>query len=258
MSNIDLTSWGRSLVASLQELEEKKISSNTNLINYYVNSVVGNDENDGLTIETPFKTIQHAIDILPKCLKYSAIIHLAEGEYPEDVRIENFFGGSTLAIRGNIVGDDSSALLEGAEAYKVNSIVINACKTGITLSGINVIGQNETYTSAISVLSSPIVQIWRCRTENASNFGIYANYSSHIYAANCLISNKISSAFYALFGAIIEAHDPTGTLNKRVLYVYRGGVIRTTVATTKIQNMGETAFQVAEGGVITNISGQSV
>lgn len=45
-------------------------------LRYYVNSQTGNDSNSGLSATSAFKTIQHAINIIPKILKHSARIDL--------------------------------------------------------------------------------------------------------------------------------------------------------------------------------------
>lgn len=69
-------------------------------ITYYV-SPNGSDTNDGLTEDTPFKTIQHVIDILPTYIFHLITIKLADGTYPDFVSFEDFGGTGTILLEGN-------------------------------------------------------------------------------------------------------------------------------------------------------------
>lgn len=69
-------------------------------ITYYV-SPNGSDANDGLTEDTPFKTIQHVIDILPTYIFHLITIKLADGTYPDFVSFEDFGGTGTISLEGN-------------------------------------------------------------------------------------------------------------------------------------------------------------
>ncbi len=65
----------------------------TGNINIYV-STTGSDTTGDGTISKPFKTIQHAINILPKDLGgYTVIITVTDGTYPEVVKIVGFTNG---------------------------------------------------------------------------------------------------------------------------------------------------------------------
>ena len=68
----------------------------------YVDNVRGSNNNDGLTVNTAFKTIQKAIDMVP--VSYPTTIMLVPGEYQESIIIDNnkviyFQGTSNTEIK---------------------------------------------------------------------------------------------------------------------------------------------------------------
>ena len=71
---------------------------------YYVDPA-GNDSNDGLTIGTPFLTIQKAVDVASSLdfSIYDVTINLADGTYTitSPVIFRNIVGGGSLFITGN-------------------------------------------------------------------------------------------------------------------------------------------------------------
>jgi len=74
-------------------------------VNYYV-STTGDDTNDGLTANTPLRTIMAAVNKVPKNMNgHNAIIHVADGTYQEDISILGFFSG-TIIFDGdlNLIG----------------------------------------------------------------------------------------------------------------------------------------------------------
>lgn len=75
----------------------------TGNINIYVSSTGSDILGDG-TSGNPFKTIQHAIDILPKDFNsHSAVITISGGTYNEDIVISGFTGGLfQLILNGNV------------------------------------------------------------------------------------------------------------------------------------------------------------
>jgi hypothetical protein len=70
---------------------------------YYV-ATTGNDNNNGLTIGTPFATIQHAIDVVSDTLdlqNYLVTIQVADGTYNESVKFKQLVNGKAKLL-GNI------------------------------------------------------------------------------------------------------------------------------------------------------------
>ena len=69
---------------------------------YYV-STTGSDSADGLTVGTPFLTIQHAIDIAAGLDQsvYDITIQLADGTYNENVILKTALGAGHMYLAGN-------------------------------------------------------------------------------------------------------------------------------------------------------------
>lgn len=81
-------------------------------VNLYIATTGSDTIGDG-TSGNPFKTIQHAIDILPKDLGgYTGNIHIATGIYPEEVIISGFStsGVIKLILSGDISTDTFTVL----------------------------------------------------------------------------------------------------------------------------------------------------
>lgn len=71
---------------------------------YYV-ATTGSDSNDGLTVGTPFLTIQKAINIVCSTLDtaiYEVVIQVADGTYTAPLTLKQFLGGGSVTLRGNI------------------------------------------------------------------------------------------------------------------------------------------------------------
>ena len=71
---------------------------------YYV-STTGSDSNDGLTVDTPFLTIQHALDQLENLdlSKWSMYISIADGTYAGDIVLDvPSIGGFGIFLVGNV------------------------------------------------------------------------------------------------------------------------------------------------------------
>jgi len=67
---------------------------------YYVDPDDGDDFNPGTEAE-PFKTIQHAIDLVPKCIRHEVTIYLEPSlNYSEAVTISGFYGSGEIDIYG--------------------------------------------------------------------------------------------------------------------------------------------------------------
>lgn len=74
---------------------------------YYV-ATTGSDSNDGLTVGTPFLTIQKAVDTVASIdpQEFDVEIQLADGTYDEVLDLKSHIGGTRVIIRGNIADRD--------------------------------------------------------------------------------------------------------------------------------------------------------
>ena len=101
-------------------------------------SPTGNDDNPG-TQQAPFKTIQAAVDSLPRDLgNFAVTILLAEGTYDEDVTISGFVGGApyyAFSIR--------TESAEHTESCQVKSIRIINCVPMVQMKWFSITGTGQ-------------------------------------------------------------------------------------------------------------------
>ena len=103
----------------------------TGNVTIYV-ATTGNDNNPG-TQEAPFKTVQGALDSLPKDLnEFIAILNIAPGIYNEDVTVTGFHGGKNGSYGINIIGVKNQI----SDDVKINSLAIIDCATAVIINGI--------------------------------------------------------------------------------------------------------------------------
>lgn len=140
----------------------------------YVNAADGNDANSGSQSD-PFKTIQAAINSLPKNLGgASSTIRVAEGVYEEDLLISGFYNGYFYRPF-SIIGSDKLD-----ETRIVRSITIANNAAGIIISGINVYSaQNASFASLFTVSASEaVIQYGIIKNESSSTSGIIVGSNS--------------------------------------------------------------------------------
>ena len=101
-------------------LFDQKAYTLTDDVTVYV-STSGSDATGTGEAVAPFRTVQKAIDELPKCLGgYHAQIDVADGTYEERVTIDSFYGGRlTLGVSGR------SVTLRGITVTSSDSVRIN-------------------------------------------------------------------------------------------------------------------------------------
>ena len=66
-------------------------------MDFYVDVNNGNNTNDGSLLK-PFKTIQYALDSCPKFIRHDIRIHIANGEYHENIITGGFLGIGTIRM----------------------------------------------------------------------------------------------------------------------------------------------------------------
>lgn len=125
-------------------------------INYFVNTVTGNDTNDGLSAGAPLKTIQAAINKLPLIINHAVTITVAVGTSSEVVTTANFLGGGSI----NILGDTTAT-----DTRTVSSITVNGCKCRIIVRGMKC---TTTTTDGFSAIDSSNVEFNACKIDAAA------------------------------------------------------------------------------------------
>ena len=97
-------------------------------------ATTGSDSNPG-TQEAPFRTIQAAINSLPKYLsKEIAAINVADGTYDEDISVLSFHSGGLdygLKIEGNP---------SNPSAVKVRRVDVRSCSAVVALHNLSIVG----------------------------------------------------------------------------------------------------------------------
>ena len=214
----------------------------------YVDAALGNDANSG-TQENPFKTIQAAVNALPKDLgAYTATINVAAGTYDEDVEFKGFSAGNVYqGIR--LVGAESADT-----SRKVRTLRINGCSAFVKIQGFSffgsAIGIAVEVCNARATLSSLIIKkseadaatvgiaigghapaqatISNC-TVDGYQFGIRVDYSSlagiiKTTVKNCTCGVEGGSSMTGTAG-IAMLHQPTYEGNTSNTVAYYGGQI---------------------------------
>ncbi len=128
----------------------RPLTGNTNI---YVSTTGSDTTGDGSQLK-PFKTIQRAIDIIPKDLNgFDAIINVAVGTYAEDVVIKAFSGGSI-----NLYSANKNTLIN---TCTVNSINVFTCTSYVRINGFNISTSSR---SSIHAYGSNNVYIYYCQS----------------------------------------------------------------------------------------------
>ena len=165
----------------------------TSDVTYYVDSDVGLDTNDG-TEAHPFKTVQHAIDILPKNLNGHRVNILLEPDgktYDNSVTISGFYGGFFPIARGNggasiVIDNNYSSQTPVTISPIFGAINVTNCAISVSLwtpkvtNGITVEGCSEFNTGFTS--------------EGNSAYGLFIRCCPYAKVDGWNISNKTTAA----------------------------------------------------------------
>lgn len=210
-------------------------------------STSGSDVTGTGAAVAPFRTVQKALNELPKCLGgHHAQIDIADGTYEEAVTIDSFYGGRlTLGVSGRTV------VLRGIAVMSSNSVRINIAqvKRG-TSSPTNLV--HADYGSTVSILSNMIIH-----GENGNVSGLTASRGSVINSGVTIeVRGCQAPAVQASAGARIALGAINGT-SANTSYAIRadmGGVV-------SYSSQGLTATlgnSTGSGGRILNGSGTTM
>lgn len=157
----------------------------TSDITLYVSTIGSDILGDG-TQSNPFKTIQHAIDILPKDLGgYSAYIIVSNGTYDEDLWISGFNSGLV-----NILSNSPESTNTDVAIKSVTSIFSDAY---IKLSGLYIYGSNSNGAS-VTISACKMASILYTLMDSSSPMGIFGQVCETLRINTCTISNKTNTA----------------------------------------------------------------
>jgi integrase/recombinase XerD len=218
----------------------ERVKKSTANITYFVNATSGNDNNDGLTVGTAFKTIQKAIDLFPQIINHDMVINLAQGTYPEWPILNGFSGQGSITITG---GADLTSALN----YIVKGFYFKNCNLPIICNYISS-NSNDSNSNDFFVHTCKSVRLIGCLdTMLANKCGVYA-YASFLRIDSCIISNK-TNAVISDFSRVLVVNC-SGTGNSSALVAVNAGTLG--VSGTS-QPSGTTKYYSASGGQINGV-----
>lgn len=226
----DNTSFSKMEVA---EITCANILQKQTALTLYINSVTGDDSNDGMTPETPLKTIMQAINNLQKYLTANVYINVAAGTYDENIYCEGFMGRGEL-----VINFEAKVVLNG-------EIFVNSCTTAVRIYGkdstnLTTLNHTSSRISAVTVYSSPyvILQYFNINGNIGTQYCVEVNVGSGVavkssnlngsamsavaafecsraYVVGCKGSNNAKYSVYSASGSFISIYNaiPMATLD---------------------------------------------
>ncbi len=180
-----------------KSVEESVATHTTQNITYYVDPTNGNDENEG-TENAPFKTIQKAIDSLPKIINHEVRILLEDGIYNENITISGFIGTGELSIRGRNLNKET-VIINGKIRVTSNNIRIYIAF--FTLKNFTDIGIHAT--SNINLYTFNLIIDGGMLSDDDYRIGIRVSHSA-VRIASCGFRNFVTSSVWDK-GAILSS-----------------------------------------------------
>lgn len=222
----------------------KNIRPLTENINIYVSTTGSDILGDG-TSGNPFKTIQHAIDIVPKDLNgYNATINVAAGTYSEDITIKAFRGGAF-----NLYSVNKDTLIN---TCIINSIDISVSSSYIRVNGFNIVATSR---SAVKIYGCTNVIIAYCQSVVVSSFNGIESWESQCFVDHCKIANHNCATSYGNGIGTSSNWDSNGSTGNTTGLIATGGS-RVTVFGT--QPSGTTQMTQLYGGMFINANGTQI
>ncbi len=216
----------------------------TDNITLYVSVNTGSDIMGDGSQSKPFKSIQHAIDILPRGLgDKEVIINVADGIYDEDLLIRDFYGGVLRIYSSNI-----SSI---SNVCSIKSFFTSNCFAYIFIAGFNI----TTITRhAIQAYNTHEILVRYCSAVGStSDWAGFRFAESHFQIWSCVVSNKnIALHAYKSYGTSDNWGSTSG--NNIGAYSEYGSIITTIGA----QARGTTLLKQSRGGMFTYGNGAQI
>lgn len=190
----------------------------------------GSDLTGDGTSDKPFKTIQYAIDSIPKDLNDRTVsIVVPSGNYPEDITISNFYGGTLSLSFGTVTINsisvfDSCVIIQGTNLY----LAATGKSYGVYCHrGANVICQVP-----ISI--------------TGANQGIYAVFGSKFSGNRAVTVNSSAEAVVSMYASTVYISALSGIQNKNGIVAASGIVHINSIAA----GFATTMYTTSGGGRI--------
>jgi len=201
----------------------------TNFLNLYVNPVTGNDNNDGLTANTAFLTINRALSEFRKYTVIRAVtrIYLAPGVYNQGVNMTYFSMGNFY-----LQGDTSNPA-----SVVLDSVTISGSTGGYYISGVK--------TASISFDTVQYGAVSNCVLETITTTGRSVSVlRSVVNISNCSFTG-VGNAIFASTLSTVYSSANTGSGNAIGLLASSSIIFK-----SGTQPTGMTAEQKQNGGQI--------
>lgn len=188
----------------------------------------GNDASGDGSELYPFKTIQRALNSIPKNIDGRTItINVASGTYPEDVEISGFYGAPLRFAIGTV---------------SVNALsVFDSCIV-IEGTGLTVTANGKTYGVHCHRGGNLICQA--ALTVNGSTHGVYVGYGSHFEGRSTVTANSCTYGVTVTFAAMASIATLTGARNNNAIQA-SGGIA---ALGTIVASMASTVYVTSSGG----------
>lgn len=201
-------------------------------------STIGNDASGDGSQNNPFKTIQHAINSVPKNIGNREItIDIMSGTYSEDVEISGF-SGAPLRFNVGAITVNSLHVYDSCVIFNGSTITIAASGKLYGLYG---------HRNANVILQTDLVV-------NGSEHGVYCGYGSRVVTRKATTINSCTFAVTCTFAGVMYIPNLAGSKNNNAVQASGGIVMIGTIAAA----MASTMYATSNGGRIYTGSQASV
>jgi len=193
-------------------------------IGYYV-ATTGSDTTGDGTVRNPFRTIQHAINMVPPNLNgYGATIQVADGLYDEDILVAGLTSGifylksshpgilssATKIRKVRFLNNSCNIVIDGFEitTSTVDGLLSQLC-TSVLLNSIKCVTSGNY--AAGTFYETPIFRVYNCEFSNRAH-AIFASNSSG-YMQACIGTGNVNS-IYSVGSSIVHiiSTQPSGNV----------------------------------------------
>ena len=207
-------------------------------------SPTGSDETGTGTSVNPLKTVQRALNLLPKDLgSLTATVIIANGIYDENLDIYGFANGKLL-IRSNTASVDNSVTIKSIHAFH--------CTCDLWIQGVTIVETTSQNAIIVDMVKSLNINYISITSSNLLKTCILA-WESIIHVANSRLSNH-AHAIYAGENCNIYSNSNTGSGNNVGICSSAGAII----CFNGTQPTGIRDTVTATGGVIFQSTGTQI
>jgi hypothetical protein len=207
-------------------------SATTAPLSLFVNVATGNDANDGLTPATPKRTIQAAVDAVPRVVRHEVLITIANGTYNHI--------GRTYPNIDNGGGGGAGVVIEGFFVDFGGAITLRGNTSNPALVKISGIGSTVPMTWGIFVRNAQYVNIEGVQVDNCTSTGIYYLHQSIGSVKNAILRDHGAYGLLSQFWTYVAADNLTiykcGTTGFYVAYFSRGDCTSCTIGANNLGN----------------------